>query len=283
MSRARPLDLQRLRHVDGELLRSRDLRDEIAGDLELHWWHQRALHEAYGVVAGLDLSGPIDGQVLVAPGLAYDGRGRDLLLLNPATIALPAADAAMALVLAYRAGRPGVALRWAAPGRVDPCDGLVLAVLDPGPPPVLRPTARRTRPVARPRMGWGSTPPDATAWVEWVELRRMRLARGVQVAIDTRAAGFTDLPCYFAWLQWPSLAAAPADGAVEFDLLGLQYVQNESVDGFTFRVVVARPNALFFGRSGGAGVGDSVSFARNQQLHVCWLGIQCDDDATTGA
>jgi hypothetical protein len=283
MSRSRPLDLQRLRHVDGELLRSRDLRDEIMRDLELHWWHQRAVHQAYGVAAGLDLSGPDDGHVTVAPGLAYDGRGRDLLLLDQATVALPTADAAMALVLAYRAGPPGVALRWAAPGRVDPCDGVVLAVLEPGPPPVLRGIARRTRPVARPRIGWGSTPPDATAWVAWEELRRMRLARGVQVAIDTRAAGFTDVPCYFAWLQWPSLASAPADGAVEFELLGLQYVQNESIDGFTFRVVVSRPIPLFFGRSGGAGVGDPVSFARVQQLHVCWLGIQCDDDVTTGA
>ena len=283
MSRPRPLDLQRLRHVDGELLRSRDLRDEIVGDLELHWWHQRGVHAAYGVAAGLDLSGPDGGQVTVAPGVAYDGRGRDLLLLDPATIALPDADADVALVVSYRAAPPGVALRWAVPGRVNPCDGVALAVLEPGPPPVLRPTARRTRPVARPRIGWGSTPPDATAWVAWDELRRLRLARGVQVVIDTRTAGFTDLPCYFAWLQWPSLASAPADGAVEFDLLGLQYVQNESIDGFTFRVVVARPNPLFFGRSGGAGVGDPVSFARTQQLHVCWLGIQCDDDATTGA
>jgi hypothetical protein len=283
MSRPRPLDLQRLHHVDGELLRSRDLRDEIASDLELLWWHQRAVHQAYGVAAGLDLSGPDDGQVTVAPGHAYDGRGRDLLLLDRATVGLPTAESAMALVLAYRARPPGVALSWADPRRVDPCDGVVLALLDPGPPPVLRPTARRTRPVARPRIGWGSTPPDATAWVEWDELRRRRLARGVQVAIDTSAAGFTDLPCYFAWLQWPSLASAPADGAVEFELLGLQYVQNESIDGFIFRLVVSRPIPLFFGRSGAAGVGNPVSFARAQQLHVCWLGIQCDDDPTTGA
>jgi len=138
------------------------------------------------------------------------------------------------------------------------------------------------RPAAPPRIGWGQTPPDATPWAPWNELRRLRVARGLEVAIDTRAAGFTDVPCYFAWLQWPHLASAPADGAVEFELLGLQYVQEEAIGGFTFRVVVARPVPLFFGRSGSAGVGDPVSFARSQQLHVCWLGIQCDD-ATTGA
>jgi hypothetical protein len=282
MSRPRPLDLQRLRHVDGELLRSRDLRDEIVNDLELHWWHQRAVHEAYGVAAGLDVSDPDAGRLTVAPGVAYDARGRDLLLLDEATVALPTADAAVALVLRYRAAPPGVALGWLTPGRVDPCDGVVLAVLDPGSPPVLRRAAPRGGAGAGPRRRGGGAPPGATPWAPWNELRRLRVARGLEVAIDTRAAGFTDVPCYFAWLQWPHLASAPADGAVEFELLGLQYVQEEAIGGFTFRVVVARPVPLFFGRSGSAGVGDPVSFARSQQLHVCWLGIQCDD-ATTGA
>jgi hypothetical protein len=274
MSRRRPLDLQRLRHVDGELLRSRDLRDELAGDLALQWWHQRAVHRAYGVTGGLVVSPPQDGVLTVAAGLAYDARGRELMLVSPASIVVPDGNDRLALVLCHRA--VGAALAWVPAERVDPCGAVALAVLDRAVADAPQPVAARARTVARPRMAWGETPPEATPWQRWLLAHRLD---GVQVAIDASAAGFTDVPVYFAWLQWPNLASAPADGAVEYAMLGVTNVQHETVGGFTFHVLVARAFRQLTGLSGGAGVGDPVTFARAQRLHVCWLGIQCDDAA----
>src|SRR5262249_23851380 len=49
-------DLERLRYWQGQMLRSRDFRDQAAQQAELRWWHNRALHNAYGVVAGLGVT-----------------------------------------------------------------------------------------------------------------------------------------------------------------------------------------------------------------------------------
>jgi hypothetical protein len=283
MSRRRPLDLQRLRHVDGEMLRSRDFRDEIANDLELHWWHQRAVHQAYGVANGLEVSEPVDGTLSVGPGLAYDARGRELTLLAQTSVELAEGKQPMALVLRCCGAGRGAALAWVPASRVDPCEGVALALLALEASPAFRRLGVRARSVARPRIGWGATPPDATPWELWRPLAGRALS-GVQVAIDTRSAGFTDVPCYFAWLQWPGLATAAVEPA-NYLTLGIQYVQQETIGGFTFRTFLAPrlPVLKFAALRRAAGFETGVAFARTQRLHVCWVGIQCDRDAVTGA
>ena len=283
MSARRPLDLQRLQHVDGELLRARDLRDQLAADLELHWWHQRAVHTAYGVASGLGVSEPdADGLLTVDPGVAYDARGRDLVLLDPATVRTPAAGDPVYLVARYRPVAPGVDFAWLAPARFDPCEGVALARLDWAQAPIVQPLAPPTRPVTRPRLGWGTTPPDRTPWEPWAVIYNGSVS-GLQVRVDTGAAGFTDTPCYFASLQWPGASTDVADPS-EYQLFGLQYVQDAAIGGFTFRVVAERVIAQGPGLAAAGGDASTlVRTARMRGLHVCWLGIQGEDDATTGA
>src|SRR3954471_19723641 len=86
----RPMTLQRQIYRQGQLLRSADLSDGLADGAQLRWWHNRALHTAFGVAAGLVAT--INGagtRVRIGPGLAYDAFGRELLLWEPATLAIP--------------------------------------------------------------------------------------------------------------------------------------------------------------------------------------------------
>jgi hypothetical protein len=279
VSAVRPLVLERIGHVPGELLRSRDLRDQVAADAELLWWHQRALHDAAGVVAGLQISTDKGGMVTVLPGLAFDPRGREVLLAERAGILLPAAGAPpSALVLRRCDGRPP-RLEWVPLTRLGRCDGVPLARFDPAVDLVARPWEVRARPTARPRFAAGATLPGATAWEPWLALQRSRRGIAIQVYVDTRAAGFTGRPCYFAWLQWPR--AGDADAQLAHHGYGLQHLDGESVDGFTFRVVLRKPFSFAVAAveltldrlelSGGL-----TTFARAQRLSVAWVGLDCD-------
>ena len=261
---SRPIDVQRLRHRQGERLRTRDFRDQAAYDAELLAWHQRAVHEAFGVVSGL-LVKPGSGEVEVTPGLAYDRRGRALLLTAARRVAI-AGRGATTLVL--RLGRRGVPeLVWLTP-RAAAADAGVRLKTAPGglqkQQTVLEPL---TRVMAGPLLGAGVTPPDGTAWEPWM-LPRTRAYRGLQVRIDTTAAGFSDRPCYFAWLRWPDVTGARVAAGV-FSDLAIQYVEEEASTGFAFRVVLS-PHARFSKQV----QEDAVTFARTQRLHVAWLGVQ---------
>ncbi|MCI0485451.1 MAG: hypothetical protein L0229_02510 [Blastocatellia bacterium] len=91
-----PIELQRLRYWQGQLLRSRDFRDQMDVEAQLRWWHNRSLHDAFGVSFGLKAS-PVyadDGNgsliaVRLTCGLAYDCFGRELILQETRKIAVP--------------------------------------------------------------------------------------------------------------------------------------------------------------------------------------------------
>jgi hypothetical protein len=279
VSARRPLDLQRLRHVSGELLRSRDFRDAVAGEAELLWWHQRAVHDSFGIASGLEVELAADAaSVLVAPGVAFDCFGRALQVTSPRTIPLPSeANDGMTLLLRYQsdAGNScaGAELVWRTSARVDARAGVPLALLDPNAVPSLRPAAARTRPLARPRVAAGATRPDGTAWEPFaLSGSSERAADGIEVRIDTRAAGFTVKPCYFAALHWPGLDSRSFPVTL-IRALSLQYVERTAADGFTFRIWT------FLGVRGATPAASLVAFARREQLYVSWLGVACEDGA----
>jgi len=290
-----PHELQRLRYTPGQDLLSRDFRDQAAFAEQLRWWHNRAVHGAFGVSRGLrvslDLAGP-EPAVRVAAGVAYDVFGRELILPAPARLRVPAGPqetAPRVLVIRYAAGgfhaagRPlgaccggpapqGAGLEWIAAPRLRPADGVPLArvvygqgvpSLDPGfHPPV-------ARPLARPRLGRGSTVPGGTPWEIWDLGERRLFLIGLQVAIDTRAAGFTEPPCYFAWLGG-SIEGDPGAAGHPFLLPLYTHLAAESPTGFRFRVLTFA-----------VGTNDNLAANRNlilararSQLTVCWLGIQ---------
>jgi hypothetical protein len=266
MTRLRPLDLERIRHVPGEMLRHRDLRDQLTFDVELLLWHQRAVHEP-GVVEGLAVEWqPGDPSVFVEPGLAYDARGRPVHVLARREVTLPATDRVSALLVRFAQGKGEAELAWRPIGSIEPCDGIPLALLDNG-----EVTARSTgsRSLARPRVGAGETQPEATAWGLWFRDGMGGQALGLEARVDTSAAGFTEVPCYFAWLNWSRPGDVTTTRAQpDVRTLGLQYVQEETARGFVFRVAFRRYR----------GEDELLGFARRERLSVCWLGVQCDHD-----
>jgi hypothetical protein len=118
----------RLRYRARQRLASDDLLREVADPTELQWWHNRSVHDAFGVVSGLETRlVPTGAEVLVelASGLAYDGYGRPLTVRRRVIVELPT----------WRANqRPGGALLLRAPSDdpwVSPVPGRATDVRNP--------------------------------------------------------------------------------------------------------------------------------------------------------
>lgn len=144
--------------------------------------------------------------------------------------------------------------------------------------PVLDFRPRVARPLARPRVGSGATVPEGTAWEPWTErvsdTRRTfsEAAVGYQVTIDTSAAGFTETPCYFAWLEGTFWEA----GRIEFLLAPFTHVDQPTPRQFRFRLWLPTIPALLGSRARAANLQhqtEFINFARRQRLYVCWLGV----------
>jgi hypothetical protein len=287
MSDPRLVDLQRQRWAPDQLLRSRDLRDQQATGDQLRWWHNRAVHEASGVASGLQVT--LAGQaVAVEPGVAYDCFGQPLRLLTRRDKTVPKLPGRFTL-LARRtpSGDGEPELVWRETRGLDRRDGVPLARLRySGTTPQLEPVPSAARPLAAPRLGWGSTPSDGTAWEPW---RLRGTPVGLQVTVDTSAAGFSEVPCYFAWLQWPRVGSTQLNYWL-YVQLGFQYVEEPAIDRFVFRVLLlpfaveflrlrpGLPRVLGRERPGGE---ELVSFAAGQRLSVCWLGVQAEGEGSS--
>src|SRR5687767_10824463 len=95
-------DPQRQRYWQGQTLLSRDFNDQIALQEHLQWWHNRALHNAYGIIDGLAVGSDGTGRLRVRIGSAYDGFGRILHLDEARTVLPPRESGNWTLVLQYR-------------------------------------------------------------------------------------------------------------------------------------------------------------------------------------
>lgn len=183
--------LVRLRYRRRQLLAGDDLRREVTDNTELQWWHNRAVHDAFGVVSGLETVLAVNGEatfVVVMPGLAYDAYGRALELRRRVAIRLPSDDvdrlAGSVLLLrapddvpaiqpVHRGRRPTPTpeLCWAPPGHVAAREGVPLGCVS------VQPLAELPNP-------GGSLPPNVT----WLEAARVLVAIGRITDIDLRAA-----------------------------------------------------------------------------------------------
>ena len=86
---APPSSAPRVRYLEGQTLRAADLNAEQANRVAMRRRHHLAHHD-WGVVAGLFVS-PADGSdatsdLVVTPGMAVDGYGRELFLLEAVTV-----------------------------------------------------------------------------------------------------------------------------------------------------------------------------------------------------
>lgn len=317
--------LERVRYWQGQMLRARDFRNLQDVEAQRRWWHNRAVHNAFGVAEGLNCKLPpsptTSSNLSVSSGVAYDSFGRELILERTQSVPLPKNISpnligAVSLLMRYKPpscpNDTGTAaeLCWCTPGsvaagtaefvwkqgdRFDPSAGVPVCAIYFSAGKVLPffdPYFKllSTKPVARPLLGSGATIPGSTAWEPWSvgftfdeNDNPIPNYLGVQTWIDTSAAGFTRVPCYFASLQGPLWS--PQTRRLVPALF--PSIANESVAGFTFRLwlqVIEPPSLEFrelttrsFRMQGFLYVtwpDDFSLYARQEGLYVSWIGCQ---------
>jgi hypothetical protein len=213
--------------------------------------------------------------VEVAPGLAYDAFGRELILAAPATLTVPEGPSEVeprVLVLSQ-----GAELEWMPASQVRALSGVPLArVTYDGGQAAADETFRApaARPFARPKLGYGSTIAGATEWEIWDLEIGHRFLLGLQITLDTRAAGFTEPPCYFAWLQGGiEHRLKPEEPGVFLPLYS--HLAATTLTSFRFRVIT-----VTLGTAVGSGGRTLLLSIARRQLSVCWLGIQMPSGET---
>jgi hypothetical protein len=115
------------------------------------------------------------------------------------------------------------------------------------------------RALARPHIASGATIPGNTVWELWRETGFAEPI-GVQVTIDTSAAGFTQDPCYFSWLQGPLWNRDTIGQFTPFE-----HIAEAKADEFTFLLLL---------EEGEESNNDFIRVAQEQALYISWLGIQ---------
>jgi hypothetical protein len=225
MKRPRALP-ERIAWYEGSRLTHRDLADAIEHEARLLELHVRALHDTYGIAAGLTTALAAGARaVVVQPGLAYTCRGASVLLHAVTTIAAPPPSVAgtrFDLVLVAAPVPSGCAspaldctgaripararLRWRSLDDDDRCDCDVPddavhlgRFMRSGAGTLAGPDAshrRIVRALARPHVASGRTAPGALTWTTGTS--------DLVAPIDTSAAGFTTTPVYLASLASPS-------------------------------------------------------------------------------
>lgn len=299
MSEPDPVELQRLTYQAGQLLRSADRRDQVAIEAQLRAWHNRAKHNAYGISEGLTVELK-PTEAVIAPGLAYDVRGRELILQKPRRIGFPNAGSAPPttwfLLARYKqtseypkrteidCGCSGAAspfletpeFLWKLKSEWNPQDGVPIASViidDTGVtdnPAFVRP---REHGLKRSRVATGATLAGTTEWQAWDLLPNApgRRTVGVQVRVDTSQSGFTRPPCYFAWLQRAPDPLVPAQALAPFC-----HITAESIDSFIFRVWLPTFRTLpATGQGTFPRVNRNFAFLQaRKQFYVSWMAIE---------
>jgi hypothetical protein len=279
-------DLERLRYWQGQMLRSRDFRDQVAVDAQLRWWHNRAMHHAFGIARGFKTHKEPNQTVNIKPGIAYDCFGREIILRKEQRVKIPTLEEPVTLLVCYGDTATNCEVKQAClPGRcsafkerpkfvwkpascVEPQDGVPLGTLSNDDWQTYTRTARA---LSRPRIASGATIAGATHWEIWSAPFSYGTPITFQVTIDTSAAGFTEVPYYFARLQG-DLSRFDANEnilGVEFD-----YIDDLTRSSFTFRSITLigdRSGVKSFQQLKGQA---AVNFLQKRKFYVSWLGIQ---------
>lgn len=297
MSAVESRELQRLRYKQGQTIRGQDFRDQQRIERQLRAWHNRAVHNSYGVskkiLEGLSADADGSNRVLVHPGLAYDCFGHELLLCNQTSIGLPSQQEPMLLVLRHKEGcrcggatyvtgdcfevtHPRIAtdaeLTWVREKGFSFRDGVPLARTNFAGGTVTLDTAfisPSARPLARPRIGMGNTIPGATVWEIWkVTSGVAGIFASIQVTVDTSSAGFATVPQYFASLQGPVSQIDP--DVIKVVALHFDHVDLMKTNSFVFRFLI-----LILQLLPTASINTLITkYLQDQKVYVSWLGIE---------
>jgi hypothetical protein len=249
------MDLYRQEYRHGQSLRSRDLSIQAEMEEQLRWWHNRAVHHAYGVVGGFAVQHVMDRKVvMVSAGLAYDAFGRPLQLFQDTELPLPKPCEQRAqkwMLVARVTGIEAsegnsekainkvcvgenrrttvnrVRLEWEPERQFDYRGAVAIAIAEiDGDGNVLHLSRECLSKICgrgTPYLVNGETILGHTSWETWKG--DTAIDSGVQVKVDTSAAGFTRSPIYIAQTT-PFCFPFP------------MYVTDVSDARFTFRVVI---------------------------------------------
>jgi hypothetical protein len=263
--------------ADGQRLTAADLSAVQAFTQQGRWLHNRTLHD-WGIVRGLVVDGRAgDREVVVGPGFALDAQGREIVLTDARTVAVPsvgltaggadgtyaltvcyATDASLPLTPALGGGRGAVRrieeplLRWQNPNDrggeapYRPGLDLVLATVQIRGPRIvaISPAQRRhVEPVSRPFIAGGETPKGGTRWRTWETDRDgTRVVLGLMTQVDTSWVGFKRQPAYLANVVGDRVfQEIQIDGVPgPFPIDGITQVLDPSPSGFTLALLLPR-------------------------------------------
>jgi hypothetical protein len=288
-TRAEP-PFERFRYWQGQLVRSRDFADQATEVARQARWHNRSVHNAFGVRFGFDaalVDAAPELRVRIGCGVAFECSGAMLVLQRPRELPVPTTEPASSMVLLVRSrdGNGGcgghaatapadgghlweddLVFTWERRFRGNPEAGVPLARVSlaaPGSATVDQSVRPLARPLARPRLVSGATIPGLTPWEPW--------PAGMQTRIDTSAAGFTQVPRYFATL----IATRKGPSSPEAPLLSFTHVADAGLTEFTFRILMRaqRRGELEAGGQGRSEL-QMTEIVRNLGLFVCWIGCQ---------
>jgi hypothetical protein len=292
MDQGLEIPFDRLTYRDGQLLAARDAGDDVQRDARLRWLHTRALHNTWGIAAGLRVRTGSDGSsVLVSPGFALDDAGRELVLAQGVTVPVPhvSVKALMVLTVRYqgnaayreRAASAGACLgtdgnlraeepvfSWRRPDEAPfgPLVPLASAVVTGG---LVKDLDLRVRcyaqPLRQPYIATGTTEPGSSGWRHW---RKGDVELGLELKVDTSGAGFIEEPRYF-----PVLHGDLRLGVQDFDQEKLEGAE-ASFSPTAFQSVAEPQRESFVFRITALGKLVPPYEAESRRWHVAWTGIE---------
>jgi hypothetical protein len=284
---------------NGERLTADDLNFLDHAENTLRWLHTRFLH-GWGIATGLGVAGKSGAQsVSVAPGMAIDALGREIILTSALTFPIPVISGGVEtmyyLTAAYQGDaaqqvleqRLGVCsaggtarlanaplIQWETAAKVTEGLQLILATAWIKNCKLSRDVSGASRrllaPPSTPPIGSGITDAAATAWTPWPV---GFIVLGYTAQVDTSAAQFSGIPHYVAQVVGEMyLPGAPGP------LLAVPQtaILNPTATGFTFQVTLA-PGAP-------AGVpvnppvllepGGPALLQNSLHWQIAWMGVQ---------
>jgi hypothetical protein len=290
-------NIERINFFDGERLTAEDLNALDQAQNELRWLHTRLLH-GWGIAAGFGVTGKTGRlSVTIAPGMAVDGAGREIILNSPMKLGIPVISSSTEvmyyLTAAYQADsaqpvleqRDGVCaqggaaryangplIQWqAAAGLVAGLQVILAAVWirncklsrDVSGAP-----RRMIAPPSTPPVASGQTAAATTIWTLWTSGATVL---GFTAQVDTSAAQFSAVPQYVAQLVGENFLASPPGPLLA---VAQTSIANPTATGFTFQAALVPATAgvpvnppVLLGAQG-------PSILQSLGWQIAWLGVQ---------
>jgi hypothetical protein len=269
-------DLSRVTYFDGERLAATDLNEAATVQREFRWLHNRSLHN-WGIALGFAVQGAKgDRQVTISPGYALDCQGREIILTETITKAVPARsgdtqgqpliyylvaaypDDSRLTVLEQRQGecdsdgavrlQERAAIYWKGQGDGAVEGGMEIVLAQAKVQNCVLAAAlsteqrRAARPSQQPLVAAGQTPAGSTPWEAWtITVDNESRIIGVRVTVDTTEARFGSAPSYQARLAGDRVINQINDGQpFTFVLDGTPLVSDPARQRFTFAMLLPR-------------------------------------------